>query len=245
MPEMSPLQPQAKRTSPLVRRLVPRSRPILRGLSVAVAVALAGAALSMAWRESADYPSAAAALAPATSLALGPRDVDSLATAYAKRLVLELQELSSSGEGQVRELYEAGVLRVQSLRPDAPSPSGLSPIERQRVERVVDALDRADRRRLMRDELHLYEMTLRDSEAEDGDLVSYDVDGRVMGYAQLAHSTRHVSVPIARGRPTEIGVTGVFDGGGGITLGVVTRNGETFVGNIAPLQRVTFRLTAP
>ena len=60
-----------------------------------------------------------------------------------------------------------------------------------------------------------------DNLAEDGDVV-HVVSGGISVQVPLYNNVQYVMVPVKKGHSAQFTVYGVYDGGGGITLGVVT-----------------------
>ena len=69
-------------------------------------------------------------------------------------------------------------------------------------------------------EFGLFRLQLVDNEAMDGDIVEISVDGVPVGRFMLTHGGAVLDVPLKPGKRQVVRITGVHDGGGGITLGV-------------------------
>lgn len=244
-PTPARMEPEVRRIAPNPKRLSSRSRPYVRaaGTVLVVAAVLIGGTLS--WRRAQPRTSHQTGAPAVATLTLISPEIDPLATAYAKALTRALHDIDGSGEARVATLYRAGKLSVDPRRRGTGALGQLTPFQQQRTERIVDALDPVERQRLMKDELQLYKIELRDSEAEDFDIVMYEVDGHTIGHADLRKATREVLVPVTRGRAAALTFTGVFDGGGGITLEAITQQGQTFLGVLGVGERVTTSVRVP
>lgn len=239
------MEPEVHKVGPNPKRLSSRRRPYARAAGTALVVAAVLIAGAFSWRRSQSRdPHQTGATAVATPSLSSP-EIDSLATAYAKALVRALHDIDGSGEARVANLYRVGKLSVDPRQRGTGALGQLPPFQQQRTERIVDALDPVERQRLMKDELQLYKVELRDSEEEDFDVVMYDVDGHTIGHADLRKATREILVPVTRGRAAALTFTGVFDGGGGITLEAITQQGQTLVGVLGVGERVTINVRAP
>lgn len=83
-------------------------------------------------------------------------------------------------------------------------------------------------------DVEFYHIYLYDSCYEDGDVVEILVDGQPMFLTPIGNEGATISVPISRKRTTVLSVRGIFDGGGGITVGCRTSQGDGFVKSMAP-----------
>lgn len=87
-------------------------------------------------------------------------------------------------------------------------------------------------------EVRLYNVTLWDTCAEDGDVAEILVDGKPFRRIALFNARQDVVIPLPPGKPSQISIRGIVDGGGGITLGCQTSQGEHFAQVMMPGQSV-------
>lgn len=87
-------------------------------------------------------------------------------------------------------------------------------------------------------EVRLYNITLWDTCAEDGDVAEILVDGKPFRRIGLFNARQEVVIPLPPGKPTQIVIRGIVDGGGGITLGCQTSKGEHFAQVMTPGQSI-------
>jgi hypothetical protein len=86
-----------------------------------------------------------------------------------------------------------------------------------------------------------YHVFLFDSCAEDGDVVNLLIDGAPYAQIPITHAGTTLTVPLRGSGPQSVGLEGVHDGGGGITVACRTSQGEFFmkvmgVGEVSPIQ---------
>ena len=72
----------------------------------------------------------------------------------------------------------------------------------------------------------LYSMRLVDTEAEDGDVVLLLVDGKPLGHILLFNRGTVVTVPVGKSKPTVLTIQAEKDGGGGVTFGMASSQGQ-------------------
>ncbi len=90
----------------------------------------------------------------------------------------------------------------------------------------------------------LYRVFLYDSCAEDGDVVDVVIDGTTFATVPITHKGATLSVPIPRGGDVEVGLRGVRDGVGGITVACRTSSGDYFMQVMAEGQYQSIRMGA-
>ena len=75
--------------------------------------------------------------------------------------------------------------------------------------------------------------------AEDGDVVHVQ-SGGVDVIVPLYHQVQYVELPVPKGGSALVTVSGIKDGTGGITLGMVTPNGDVHMPRLQPGEQVSF-----
>lgn len=75
--------------------------------------------------------------------------------------------------------------------------------------------------------------------AVDGDVVAVHA-GAVNVIVPLTHKVQYVLIPVPKGGTTEVDISGIKDGTGGITLGMVTPNGVLHMPRLEPGQQTSF-----
>jgi len=70
--------------------------------------------------------------------------------------------------------------------------------------------------------MEVREMSFFDSEAEDGDVLQIEINGAVFT-VPIWHTPTSVLFPFNPTGPNQMKITGVVDGGGGVTLGVIAQ----------------------
>ena len=76
--------------------------------------------------------------------------------------------------------------------------------------------------------------------AEDGDVVRVQ-SGGIDVVISLLHRVQYVQIPVPKGQAVQVTVSGIRDGTGGITLGMVTPTGDVHVPRIAPGDQISFQ----
>ena len=72
----------------------------------------------------------------------------------------------------------------------------------------------------------IYSLHVLDDIAEDGDIVEIFVNGTSYGQVLLSNAGQDVLIPLPAGTNAQVHVLAVQDGGGGVTFGVTTSQGE-------------------
>jgi len=121
---------------------------------------------------------------------------------------------------------------VHRTRPAAgtPKPAGPSPAPKAETEQAVRQLlaqAPADTRAGIADgRAVIYSLHVLDDVVEDGDVVEIFVNGTSYGRVLLASGGQDVLIPLAVGTTAQVHVVATEDGGGGVTFGVTTSQGE-------------------
>ena len=122
---------------------------------------------------------------------------------------------------------------------DFPIANVHDPVEKAKAEKALQ-LPPAETKKIMqaaeKGEVRLAWVTVWDNEAEDGDVVRISSEGYSVQVALLNRPTT-VIIPAPAGG--KFAITGVRDGGGGITVGVKTVSGEIPFPPMAPGQTLT------
>ncbi len=122
----------------------------------------------------------------------------------------------------------ASSMPPQASQPDKPPEPAAEP-------KLPEAtLSSGMRAEIERGDVEFYHIYLYDSCYEDGDVVEILIDGQPMFLTPIGNKGATVSVPISKTRTTVISVRGIFDGGGGITVGCRTSQGDGFVKSMVP-----------
>jgi hypothetical protein len=74
--------------------------------------------------------------------------------------------------------------------------------------------------------MDLFSIRLVDTVAEDGDVVVVSVDGQALGRINLSNAGTVLTLPLKPGASTSLKVLAEKDGGGGVTFGAVTSQGQ-------------------
>ncbi|MBI4676618.1 MAG: hypothetical protein HY748_03465 [Elusimicrobia bacterium] len=133
--------------------------------------------------------------------------------------------------------------RVEAQAP-APAPLaqvlavGRAEFDRAATEAAREALKRGDvppvlaqaspdlRREVAEARMDLFSVRLVDTVAEDGDVVIIFVDGKPLGRVDLSNAGAVLTLPLKPGTSTGLKVVAEKDGGGGVTFGAVTSQGQ-------------------
>ena len=75
-------------------------------------------------------------------------------------------------------------------------------------------------------EMQMFTFRFVDWADEDGDVVSISVDGNPLGQVMIGHSGQALTIPLKQGKTHVLTITGVRDGGGGITFGLQSSMGR-------------------
>lgn len=110
----------------------------------------------------------------------------------------------------------------------------VTPAANPEVQAPEATLSAGMRAEIEKGDVEFYHIYLYDSCYEDGDVVEILIDGQPMFLTPIGNQGSTVSVPISKQRTTVISVRGIFDGGGGITVGCRTSQGDGFVRSMAP-----------
>ncbi|MBL1219091.1 MAG: hypothetical protein D8M59_16555 [Planctomycetes bacterium] len=81
---------------------------------------------------------------------------------------------------------------------------------------------------LLNDSANLYQLYLYDSCQEDGDIVDVSINGEFFARVPITHAGATLTVPVAIGSKSSISLTGVVDGGGGVTVAFRSSEGDYF-----------------
>lgn len=113
---------------------------------------------------------------------------------------------------------------------DAPKPAAPTPapvIETEQAVRQVLAQAPAETRAGIADGNQvIYSLHVLDDVVEDGDVVEIFINGTSYGRVLLAAGGQDVLIPLPVGTTAQVHVVAVQDGGGGVTFGVTTSQGE-------------------
>lgn len=124
----------------------------------------------------------------------------------------------------------APVVHRPKPAPDAPKPAAppLAPeVEtEQAVRQMLAQAPEATRAGIADGRQVIYSLHVLDDIAEDGDIVEIFVNGTSYGQVLLSHAGQDVLIPLPAGTNAQVHVLAVQDGGGGVTFGVTTSQGE-------------------
>ncbi|MBI5882220.1 MAG: hypothetical protein HZB91_03850 [Elusimicrobia bacterium] len=163
--------------------------------------------------------------------------------------------LAAAGLALVLGLGGLGVWHVRKPEPpaepanisaQAPAPASVAQVlavgraefDRAATEAAREALKRGDippvlaqaspelRREVAEARMDLFSIRLVDSAAEDGDVVVVSVDGKTLGRVNLSNAGAVLTLPLKPGASTSLKVLAEKDGGGGVTFGAVTSQGQ-------------------
>jgi hypothetical protein len=89
-----------------------------------------------------------------------------------------------------------------------------------------------------------YRVYLNDSCDEDGDVVELRIGGQTFAVVPIDHKGVTLSVPVPASGSTRVSIVGVKDGGGGITVGCRTSEGNYFCRSLAEGEEQTVGIAA-
>jgi hypothetical protein len=121
-----------------------------------------------------------------------------------------------------RRLKETLEGRTPSGDADGPAPPALNAPA---LEKLTDTSP-AMATQIRNGERVLYRVYLLDFLDEDRDQVELSVDGVSLGKIDLGNAGQSVLIPLTRGTPSHMRLLATADGGGGVTVGMVSSMGE-------------------
>lgn len=133
---------------------------------------------------------------------------------------------------RLRQFQQAGALSLPIVHPteraEALDLMNLPDPQRQLLQQRLDSRDS-----------ELVWLTLWDNVDQDGDVVAIESNG-FRQTVNLLHAPQRVAIP----RPADgvVNITGVHDGGGGITIAVKTMTGDVVMPVMAPGQAIVVRV---
>ncbi len=110
-------------------------------------------------------------------------------------------------------------------KPSAPVPAPAAQTE-QAVRQVLAQAPAETRTAIADGNQVIYSLHVLDDVVEDGDVVEIFVNGTSYGRVPLASGGQDVLIPLPVGTTAKVHVVAVQDGGGGVTFGVTTSQGE-------------------
>jgi hypothetical protein len=151
----------------------------------------------------------------------GDRDTDATSAMEQARQARDLA-------GVERELARA---QDPERKPDGEKKPALSPWSAEMLERTKE------------EPLEFYRIRLWDCCQQDGDVVHVLVNGKLFASVTLLHKGATLSIPVPKGGRVAVTLVGFKDGGGGITVGCRTSQGDHFLrrmfeGEQVPLGRL-------
>lgn len=209
----------------------------------AVAAGVLAVALAGAWAAKTYAPGAPPAPPPASAeakiLAVSAADMDGARTEALRAALAAAEGAKDEDRGRSlgdprpfaaapANLEMPAVQPARAPVPAAPqaSPSSL-PMPAAAVNPQVAAAVKSG-------EYGLFQLRLIDNAAMDGDIIAISVDGVPMGRFMLTHGGAILDIPLKPGKRQVVRITGVHDGGGGITLGVQSSLGHVSSRVMAP-----------
>ncbi len=193
--------------------------------------------------------------ATVTTLALGTADIDQPATDLAKALIAQ-GALPAPPKGPPAATVPATspadapaaapapdvappaaatpqpapVVHRPKPAPDAPKPAAPAPAPAAETEQAVRQMlaqaPEETRAGIADGRQVVYSLHVLDDIAEDGDIVEIFVNGTSYGRVLLSNAGQDVLIPLPAGTNAQVHVLAVQDGGGGVTFGVTTSQGE-------------------
>lgn len=223
-------------------------RPRKRGWFLALAAAGLGAALTIGnmVTQHDKTPPSSTPVATATSekplLLVGTVDQDDEATALAKQLI-ESGALSAPAvaPAAVSESEASKGLAAARDGAAAPAPakapaippagikstgSGSRDSRLAELQQELNAAPDSVRQAIRNGEMQMFTFRFVDWADEDGDVVAISVDGNPLGQVMIGHAGQALTIPLKQGKTHVLTITGVRDGGGGITFGLQSSLGR-------------------
>lgn len=197
----------------------------------AIAAGVLAAALVGGWAAKTYGPGAAAppaAVAESKVLFVGAADMDAARTEAVRAAALPGEGVEDRGRtlGDPRPAPPP-VLDMPAVQPPrAPVPAAPQAAPLPVNPQVAAAVKSG--------EYGLFQLRLIDNAAMDGDIIAISVDGVPMGRFMITHGGAILDIPLKPGKRQVVRITGVHDGGGGITLGVQSSLGHVSSRVMAP-----------
>jgi len=110
-------------------------------------------------------------------------------------------------------------------KPAAPLPAPTAETD-QAVRQVLAAAPAETRAALADGSQVIYSLHVLDDVVEDGDVVEIFVNGTSYGQVTLSSAGQDILIPLPAGTTAKVRAVAVQDGGGGVTFGVTTSQGE-------------------
>jgi hypothetical protein len=165
----------------------------------------------------------------AAVLVVGAADVDSPATDLARKLLAQRTPPAPS-HAPTAPANSAPVVHRPTPAAGAPKPSAplsAPAAETDQAVRLVLAYAPADTRAAIADgHQALYTLQVLDDVVQHGDAVEIFVDGTSYGQVVLGSAGQDVLIPLPSGMTAKVRVVATQDGGGGVSFGVTTSQGE-------------------
>ena len=124
----------------------------------------------------------------------------------------------------------APVVHRPKPAPDAPKPAAPAPAPvaetEQAVRQMLAQAPEETRAGIADGRQVIYSLHVLDDIAEDGDIVEIFVNGTSYGRVLLSNAGQDVLIPLPANTNAQVHVLAVQDGGGGVTFGVTTSQGE-------------------
>jgi len=152
-----------------------------------------------------------------TSLQLDEKQRDTTTTAK----VVERLKSGKSEEAQ------QAVIATQQI-PDVKLAADQTALEAKLDPTVIEGM----KEEILRGDSQFFHLFLFDSCDEDGDVVEIELNGRSFATVPLTHAGATLSIPLAAGKTTSLGLRGIRDGQGGITVAMQTSEGQGFLGRM-------------
>jgi len=197
-------------------------------------------------------PAVEQTVAPAAQvIALGTADIDQPATDLAKQLIaagnLPAPPASTHNAGGApapsaaqpapatagpapATPKPAPTVHRAKPAPNAPKPAAPLPAPTaetdQAVRQVLAAAPAETRAALADGSQVIYSLHVLDDVVEDGDVVEIFVNGTSYGQVTLSSAGQDILIPLPAGTTAKVRAVAVQDGGGGVTFGVTTSQGE-------------------
>jgi len=143
-------------------------------------------------------------------------DIDAAVTSSVRDAV------QSGNAQQIQSAMKSAVQNVPAL------PSYVKDEQGQPLVQAPPVLTPAIARQISTGEAQFCRVFLYDSCAEDGDTVQVMVDGEPYVVVPLTVAGTSILIPVSAEAPTSIAIKGIYDGGGGITVGARTSEGDFF-----------------
>ncbi len=138
------------------------------------------------------------------------------------RLIRDQLALNDRAQAQAEF---ARLQTIPELDPDTPVPPGWIPQK--------PTLTSGMQMNLAAGDADLYQLYLYDNLAEDGDIVDVYIDGERFCTVPITHQGATLTVPAVKGKTHSVALLGIHDGGGGITVGFRSSEGDYFTERMA------------